>query len=85
LERVVFGEARPASGGGDTPNAEYNSLFPNLAPASSAIPTTGSNDRADSKPGRIDGSTYGYWSAFSGIPAGRTKRGTPTQMVVFTR
>jgi 3' terminal RNA ribose 2'-O-methyltransferase Hen1 len=31
VERVVFGEARPATVVVTTPNAEYNALFPNLA------------------------------------------------------
>jgi 3' terminal RNA ribose 2'-O-methyltransferase Hen1 len=43
LERVVFGEARPATVVVTTPNAEYNSLFPNWRPAPSAIPTTDSS------------------------------------------
>lgn len=74
LERIVFGEARPGAIVVTTPNAEYNALFPNLAP--------GSEFAAWAE--RI-GAIYGYRARFAGIGQDDETRGTPTQMAVFTR
>lgn len=87
VERVVFGEARPATVVVTTPNAEYNTLFPTLAAGAFRHPDhrfewTRSEFRAWAD--RI-GAAYGYQSAFSGIGGQDEALGTPTQMAVFTR
>jgi 3' terminal RNA ribose 2'-O-methyltransferase Hen1 len=87
VERVVFGEARPATVVVTTPNAEYNALFPNLAAGAFRHPDhrfewTRSEFQAWAD--RI-GATYGYTSASSGIGRHDQTLGAPTQMAVFTR
>jgi 3' terminal RNA ribose 2'-O-methyltransferase Hen1 len=87
VERVLFGEARPAAVVVTTPNAEYNALFPNLAAGAFRHPDHRFEwTRAEFQAwaDRI-GSTYGYRSAFSGIGRQDETLGAPTQMAVFTR
>jgi 3' terminal RNA ribose 2'-O-methyltransferase Hen1 len=87
LERVVFGEARPASVVVTTPNAEYNALFPNLAAGAFRHPDHRFEwTRAEFQvwADRI-GSTYGYRTAFHGIGRQDDALGAPTQMAVLTR
>jgi 3' terminal RNA ribose 2'-O-methyltransferase Hen1 len=87
VERVVFGEARPATVVVTTPNAEYNMLFPNLAAGAFRHPDHRFEwTRAEFQAwaDRI-GSTYGYRSASSGIGREDQTLGAPTQMAVFTR
>jgi hypothetical protein len=86
-ERVVFGEARPATVVVTTPNAEYNALFPNLAAGAFRHPDHRFEwTRAEFQAwaDRI-GSTYGYRSMSSGIGRENQTLGAPTQMAVFTR
>jgi 3' terminal RNA ribose 2'-O-methyltransferase Hen1 len=87
VERVVFGEARPATVVVTTPNAEYNTLFPNLAAGAFCHP----DHRFEWTRAQFEawaekvGSTYGYRPAFSGIGRPDEALGAPTQMAVFTR
>jgi len=87
VERVVFGEARPATVVVTTPNAEYNSLFPNLAAGALRHP----DHRFEWTRAQFEGwaekvgSTYGYRPAFAGIGRPDESLGAPTQMAVFTR
>jgi 3' terminal RNA ribose 2'-O-methyltransferase Hen1 len=87
VERVVFGEAAPAAVVVTTPNAEYNSLFPNLAAGSLRHPDHRFEwTRAEFEAwGARIGSTYGYRLALTGIGRQDEARGAPTQMAVFTR
>jgi 3' terminal RNA ribose 2'-O-methyltransferase Hen1 len=87
LERVVFGEARPATVVVTTPNAEYNKLFPNLAAGGFRHPDhrfewirAEFQDWADGI-----GSTYGYRPTIGGIGRPDDTLGAPTQMAVFRR
>lgn len=87
LERVVFGEARPATVVVTTPNAEYNRLFPNLAAGGFRHPDHRFEwTRAEFQAwaDRI-ASTYGYRSTLSGIGRQDEALGAPTQMAVFSR
>lgn len=87
LERVVFGEARPATVVVTTPNAEYNTLFPNLSAGGFRHPDHRFEwTRAEFQAwaDRI-GSTYGYRPTFSGIGRENEALGAPTQMAVFSR
>jgi 3' terminal RNA ribose 2'-O-methyltransferase Hen1 len=87
VERVVFGEARPATVVVTTPNAEYNALFPNLAAGAFRHP----DHRFEWTRAQFEawaekiGSAYGYRPAFSGIGRPDATLGAPTQMAVFTR
>jgi 3' terminal RNA ribose 2'-O-methyltransferase Hen1 len=87
VERVVFGEARPATVVVTTPNAEYNALFPNLAAGAFRHP----DHRFEWTRAQFEawaekiGSTYGYRPAFTGIGRPNEALGAPTQMAVFTR
>lgn len=87
VERVVFGEARPATVVVTTPNAEYNALFPNLAAGAFRHP----DHRFEWTRAQFEawaekiGSTYGYRPAFTGIGRPDAALGAPTQMTVFTR
>ncbi len=87
VERVVFGDARPAAVVVTTPNAEYNPLFPNLAPGTLRHPDHRFEwTRAEFQAwAEKIGSTYGYRSASTGIGRRDEARGAPTQMAVFTR
>jgi 3' terminal RNA ribose 2'-O-methyltransferase Hen1 len=87
VERVVFGEARPATVVVTTPNAEYNTLFPSLAVGAlrhldHRFEWTRAEFAAWAE--RV-GSNYGYRPAFSGIGRRDEALGAPTQMAVFTR
>jgi 3' terminal RNA ribose 2'-O-methyltransferase Hen1 len=87
VERVVFGEAHPATVIVTTPNAEYNTLFPDFPPGAMRHPDhrfewTRAEFRAWT--GSIE-STYGYKAAISGIGREDETLGAPTQMAVFTR
>jgi 3' terminal RNA ribose 2'-O-methyltransferase Hen1 len=87
VERVVFGEARPAAVVVTTPNAEYNTLFPDLAAGAFRHPDhrfEWTRSQFEDWAGRI-GSIYGYHPAFSGIGRQDEAFGTPTQMAMFTR
>ena len=83
----MFGEARPATVVVTTPNAEYNTLFPNLAAGAFRHPDhrfEWARAEFQAWADRI-GSTYGYRSALSGIGRQDQTLGAPTQMAVFTR
>ncbi len=87
LARVVFGEAKPASVIVTTPNAEYNALFPNMAPGALRHPDhrfewTREQFRAWAQ-GIQDG--YGYGVTFRDVGDCDAMHGAPTQMAVFTR
>ncbi|WP_246741016.1 3' terminal RNA ribose 2'-O-methyltransferase Hen1 [Mesorhizobium sp. NZP2298] len=87
IERVVFGETAPKFVIVTTPNADYNALFPNLAPGAFRHPDhrfEWSRARFEAWAAEI-GETYGYGAAFSGIGAEDSALGAPTQMAVFTR
>ncbi len=87
MERVVFGETRPAIVAVTTPNAEYNTLFPNLAAGAFRHP----DHRFEWTRAQFEawaekiGSAYSYRPAFSGIGRPDAAVGAPTQMAVFTR
>jgi 3' terminal RNA ribose 2'-O-methyltransferase Hen1 len=87
VERVVFGETRPATVVVTTPNMEYNALFPNLATGAFRHPDhrfEWTRAQFEAWAGTV-GSTYGYRSAFTGIGRPDDALGAPTQMAVFTR
>ncbi|RUW78405.1 MULTISPECIES: 3' terminal RNA ribose 2'-O-methyltransferase Hen1 [unclassified Mesorhizobium] len=87
IERIVFGEAAPKSVIVTTPNAEYNALFPKLAPGNFRHPDhrfEWSRAQFEAWADKI-GKIYGYAAAFSGIGAVDAVLGAPTQMAVFTR
>jgi 3' terminal RNA ribose 2'-O-methyltransferase Hen1 len=87
VERVVFGDARPATVVVTTPNAEYNPLFPNLGAGARRHPDHRFEwTRAEFQTWaeRI-GTTYGYRSVFTGIGRQDEARGAPTQMAVLSR
>jgi 3' terminal RNA ribose 2'-O-methyltransferase Hen1 len=87
LERVVFGDARPATVVVTTPNAEYNALFPNLAAGAFRHPDhrfEWTRAEFEAWAERV-GSVYGYRPAFSGVGRPNEALGAPTQMAVFTR
>ena len=87
LAKVVFGAARPATVVVTTPNAEYNALFPNLAPGAMRHPDHRFEwTRAQFRDwvGRIE-ADFGYIAAFSDIGALDEALGAPTQMAVFIR
>jgi len=87
VERVVFGEARPATVAVTTPNADYNALFPGLAAGSFRHPDHRFEWTRAEFQGWADkiGSRYGYHPTFSGIGRQDDALGAPTQMAVFTR
>lgn len=87
MARVVFGEAKPKAVIVTTPNAEYNTLFPNLAPGALRHPDhrfewTREEFRQWAK-GIED--AYGYRAEFRDVGTVDEVRGAPTQMAVFTR
>jgi hypothetical protein len=87
VERVVFGETRPATVVVTTPNVEYNALFPNLVAGAFRHP----DHRFEWTRAQFEawaekvGSTYHYRLAFAGIGRPDAALGAPTQMAVFTR
>ena len=87
LARAVFGAAQPKAVIVTTPNAEYNALFPNLAPGAFRHPDhrfewTRAQFQSWAK-GIED--AYGYRAEFADIGAIDEVHGAPTQMAVFTR
>jgi 3' terminal RNA ribose 2'-O-methyltransferase Hen1 len=87
MAKVLFGAVRPETVVVTTPNAEYNALFPNLAPGALRHPDhrfewTRAQFRA-----WADGvaARFGYGVMFSDIGAVVATHGAPTQMAVFTR
>jgi 3' terminal RNA ribose 2'-O-methyltransferase Hen1 len=87
LARVVFGEAMPKSVVVTTPNAEYNRLFPDLAPGAFRHP----DHRFEWKRNQFRTwvksveDTYGYRAELSDIGEVNEVYGAPTQMAVFRR
>ncbi|MER9012996.1 3' terminal RNA ribose 2'-O-methyltransferase Hen1 [Mesorhizobium sp. M0199] len=87
VERIVFGETAPKSVIVTTPNADYNALFPRLAPGAFRHPDhrfEWSRAQFETWAAKI-GEIYGYAATFSGIGAQDSTLGAPTQMAVFTR
>jgi 3' terminal RNA ribose 2'-O-methyltransferase Hen1 len=87
LAKVVFGAARPATVVVTTPNAEYNALFPGMAPGAMRHPDhrfewTRAQFRAWAE-GVAAG--FGYGVTFGDIGALDATFGAPTQMAVFAR
>ena len=87
MARVVFGQAHPKSVIVTTPNAEYNALFPNLAPgalrhADHRFEWTREEFRTWVK--WIE-DEYGYHAELRDIGTIDEVHGAPTQMAVFTR
>ena len=87
LEQAVFGAASPPLVLVTTPNAEYNPLYPGLAPGALRHPDhrfewTRAQFRAwaESVAGR-----YGYAPRFEPVGDADAEVGAPTQMVVLTR
>jgi 3' terminal RNA ribose 2'-O-methyltransferase Hen1 len=87
LENVVFGTARPATVVVTTPNAEYNTLFPNLAPGAFRHPDHRFEWTRDQFRAWADGvcARFGYAATFFDIGKADERLGAPTQMVVLTR
>lgn len=85
--RVVFGETRPRSVVVTTPNAEYNALFPNLAPGTFRHP----DHRFEWTRGQFQAwargieEAYGYGAELRDVGTVDEALGAPTQMAVFTR
>ncbi|PBC03654.1 3' terminal RNA ribose 2'-O-methyltransferase Hen1 [Mesorhizobium sp. WSM3860] len=87
IERIVFGEAAPRAVIVTTPNADYNTLFPSLAPGSFRHPDHRFEwSRAEFKAwaAKIE-ETYGYVVEISSIGIQDAALGAPTQMAVFNR
>jgi 3' terminal RNA ribose 2'-O-methyltransferase Hen1 len=87
LEKIVFGAARPATVVVTTPNADYNALFPNLAPGAFRHPDhrfEWSRAQFEAWAGGV-ASAHGYGVVFSGIGAVDETLGAPTQMATFTK
>lgn len=87
LARVVFGEAKPKSVVVTTPNAEYNVLFPNLAPGAFRHPDHRFEWTRDQfrEWARSIEEGYGYRAELRDIGHVDEVHGAPTQMAVFTR
>jgi 3' terminal RNA ribose 2'-O-methyltransferase Hen1 len=87
LGRVVFGEACPKSAIVTTPNAEYNALFPNLAPGAFRHPDhrfEWTREQFRNWVKFIE-DQYGYRAELRDIGLIDEVHGAPTQMAVFTR
>jgi 3' terminal RNA ribose 2'-O-methyltransferase Hen1 len=87
LERVVFGEAAPATVVVTTPNAEYNAHFGTLTAGATRHPDhrfewTRAQFRAWA--GRVAGG-YGYQARFLPVGPEDPADGPPTQLAVFAR
>ena len=87
LARAIFGEAKPKAVIVTTPNAEYNALFPNLAPGAFRHPDhrfewTREQFRTWVK--SIE-NVYGYHAELRDIGEFDEAYGSPTQMAVFKR
>lgn len=87
LVRVVFGAARPATVVVSTPNAEYNSLFPNLQAGAFRHPDHRFEWTRGEFAAWCDGvaQAHGYRFELSGIGPMDEQVGSPTQMAVFSR
>jgi 3' terminal RNA ribose 2'-O-methyltransferase Hen1 len=87
LARIVFGEAKPKSVIVTTPNAEYNALFPNLAPGGFRHPDHRFEWSRDEFRSWVRGieDRYSYRAELRDIGQLDEARGAPTQMAVFTR
>lgn len=87
LARVVFGETKPKSVVVTTPNAEYNALFPNLAPGAFRHPDHRFEWRREQFRSWVKGieDGYGYRAELRDIGRIDEVHGAPTQMAVFTR
>jgi 3' terminal RNA ribose 2'-O-methyltransferase Hen1 len=87
LERSVLGWARPATIVVTTPNAEYNRLFPGLAPGAFRH----RDHRFEWTREQLTGwaaaaaARYGYEVSLSGIGPADPQAGAPTQLAVFRR
>ncbi|SDD03489.1 3' terminal RNA ribose 2'-O-methyltransferase Hen1 [Rhodococcus tukisamuensis] len=87
LVRSVFGDMRPRVVLVTTPNAEYNVLYPNLAPGAFRHPDHRfeyTRTQFESWASEI-AATHGYDPTFTGIGENDETHGAPTQMAVFTR
>lgn len=87
LERVVFGDAHPRTVVITTPNADYNVLFPSLAPGAFRHPDhrfEWSREQFRFWARGIE-DKFGYVARFSEIGPVHDELGAPTQSVVFTR
>jgi 3' terminal RNA ribose 2'-O-methyltransferase Hen1 len=87
LARVLFGEAKPKYAIVTTPNADYNALFPNLAPGAFRHPDhrfewTREQFRTWIKTIEDE---YGYRAELHDIGQRDAVLGSPTQMAVFVR
>lgn len=87
LARVLFGEEKPKNVVVTTPNAEYNALFPNLAPGAFRHPDhrfewTREQFRTWVKSIEDD---YGYRAELRDIGEVDEVHGAPSQMAVFKR
>lgn len=87
VERVVFGEARPATVVVTTPNADYNVLFETLPAGTMRHPDHRFEwTRAEFAAwAERMGATYGYRSTLAPIGDVDEAHGAPSQMAVFTR
>ncbi len=87
LAQVVFGEAEPKAVIVTTPNAEYNALFPNLAPGAMRHPDHRFEWTREQFRAWLAGieEAYGYQVSLSDIGAIDEVHGAPTQMAVLTR
>jgi 3' terminal RNA ribose 2'-O-methyltransferase Hen1 len=87
LERVVFGEARPRAVVVTTPNADYNVLFPGLAPGAFRHPDhrfEWSREQFCAWAKDIE-DRFGYTAEFGEVGPVNEEFGAPTQTAVFTR
>lgn len=87
LARVIFGEAKPKAVIVTTPNAEYNALFPNLAPGAFRHPDhrfEWTREQFQAWVKSIEDG-YGYRAELRDIGAVDEGLGAPTQMAVFAR
>ncbi len=87
LERVVFGDAKPRIVVVTTPNADYNVLFPGLAPGAFRHPDhrfEWSREQFRSWATSIE-ERFGYVAAFGEIGPVHDVFGAPTQSVVLAR
>jgi hypothetical protein len=87
LANIVFGVAQPRTVVVTTPNAEHNSLFPNLTPGAFRHPDHRFEwSRAEFRTW-TDAicATYAYKVTHSDIGMAHDVHGAPTQMAVFTR
>jgi 3' terminal RNA ribose 2'-O-methyltransferase Hen1 len=87
LARAVFGEMRPASVIVTTPNAEYNALFPNLAPGTMRHPDHRFEWTREQFRDWVRGieTAFGYRATLRDIGTLNEELGAPTQMAIFVR